>query len=200
MDDELLRQQIIEILQNAGSYSTKEDLNMAVMNMLKILPPPVVKLKAEESIPTSTTLFKGEIPYPSPEKYDFTFIDLFAGIGGFRFRLHVKDLPGKPDIVLPKYKTVIEVRGCYWHRHEGCKDATTPSTNTEFWKNKFAATVARDKRTEQELKALGWKVIVPWECEISSCCTRKLRLYHMINQQKETFYLDKTPKHYQCDF
>ena len=84
MDDELLRQQIIEILQNAGSSSTKEDLNMAVMNMLKILPPPVVKLKAEESMPTSTTLFKGEIPYPSPEEYDFTFIDLFAGIGGFR--------------------------------------------------------------------------------------------------------------------
>ena len=84
MDDELLRQQIIEILQNAGSSSTKEDLNLAVMNMLRILPPPMAKLKAEESMPTSTTLFKGEIPYPSPEKYDFTFIDLFAGIGGFR--------------------------------------------------------------------------------------------------------------------
>ena len=124
----------------------------------------------------------------------------FLHRNGFRFRLHVKDFPGKPDIVLPKYKTVIEVRGCYWHRHENCKDATTPSTNTEFWKNKFAATVARDKRTEQELKALGWKVIVLWECEISSCCTWERRLYHIINQQKETFYLYKTPKHYRCDF
>ena len=92
----------------------------------------------------------------------------FLHRNGFRFRLHVKDLPGKPDIVLPKYKTVIEIRGCYWHRHEGCKDATTPSTNIEFWQNKFAATVARDKRTEQELKTLGWKVIVLWECDISN--------------------------------
>ena len=90
----------------------------------------------------------------------------FLHRNGFRFRLHVKDLPGKPDIVLPKYKTVIEVRGCYWHRHEGCKDATTPSTNIEFWQNKFAATVVRDKQTEQELKALGWNVIVLWECEV----------------------------------
>ena len=90
----------------------------------------------------------------------------FLHRNGFRFRLHVKDLPGKPDIVLPKYKTVIEIRGCYWHRHEGCKDATTPSTNIEFWQNKFAATVVRDKQTEQELKALGWNVIVLWECEV----------------------------------
>ena len=90
----------------------------------------------------------------------------FLHRNGFRFRLHAKDLPGKPDIVLPKYKTVIEVRGCYWHRHEGCKDATTPSTNTDFWQKKFADNVARDKRTEQELKALGWNVIVVWECEV----------------------------------
>ena len=90
----------------------------------------------------------------------------FLHRNGFRFRLHVKDLSGKPDIVLPKYKTVIEVRGCYWHRHEGCKDATTPSTNTEFWQKKFAENVARDESTEQELKALGWNVIVVWECKI----------------------------------
>ena len=92
----------------------------------------------------------------------------FLHRNGFRFRLHAKDLPGKPDIVLPKYKTVIEVRGCYWHRHEGCKDATTPSTNAVFWQKKFADNVARDKRTEQELKALGWNVIVVWECEIEN--------------------------------
>ena len=90
----------------------------------------------------------------------------FLHRNGFRFRLHVKDLPGKPDIVLPKYKTVIEVRGCYWHWHEGCKDATTPSTNTEFWQKKFAENVARDQRTEQALKELGWNVIVVWECEV----------------------------------
>ena len=86
----------------------------------------------------------------------------FLHRNGFRFRLHAKDLPGKPDIVLPKYKTVIEVRGCYWHRHEGCKDATTPSTNAVFWQKKFADNVARDKRTEQELKALGCNVIFVW--------------------------------------
>ena len=90
----------------------------------------------------------------------------FLHRNGFRFRLQVKDLPGKPDIVLPKYKTVIEVRGCYWHRHEGCKDATTPSTNAEFWQKKFAENIARDQRTRQELKELGWNVIVVWECEL----------------------------------
>ncbi len=87
---------------------------------------------------------------------------------GFRFRLHVKDLPGKPDIVLPKYKTVIEVRGCFWHRHPGCKIATTPSTNTEFWQKKFAQNVARDKENEEKLKQLGWNVIIIWSCELSS--------------------------------
>ncbi len=87
---------------------------------------------------------------------------------GFRFRLHVKDLPGKPDIVLPKYKTVIEVRGCFWPRHPGCKIATTPSTNTEFWQKKFAQNVARDKENEEKLKQLGWNVIIIWSCELSS--------------------------------
>ena len=86
---------------------------------------------------------------------------------GFRFRLHVKDLPGTPDIVLPKYKTVIDVRGCYWHRHSGCRFATNPSANAEFWQHKFARTVARDMHIEQELKALGWNVVVLWECEIN---------------------------------
>ena len=104
----------------------------------------------------------------------------FLHRNGFRFRLHAQDLPGKPDIVLPKYKTVIEVRGCYWHRHEGCKDATTPSTNTEFWQRKFAATVNRDKRTAQQLQDLGWKVIALWECETKSeeqlsCLVKKIK-------------------------
>lgn len=84
---------------------------------------------------------------------------------GFRFRLHRKDLPGKPDIVLPKYKTVIEVRGCYWHRHLGCKDATLPKTNTEFWRKKFAETVNRDIKNVELLKNLGWETLIVWECE-----------------------------------
>ena len=89
----------------------------------------------------------------------------FLHKNGFRFRLHVKDLPGHPDIVLPKYKTVIEVRGCFWHRHPGCKYATTPSSNTEFWQAKFKQNIKRDKRHAGELNALGWQVIVVWECE-----------------------------------
>lgn len=84
---------------------------------------------------------------------------------GYRFRLHVKDLPEKPDIVLPKYKTVILVHGCFWHRHKGCPEASVPSTNQEYWKKKFQRNVERDKQDQAELKKLGWKVIVIWECE-----------------------------------
>jgi DNA mismatch endonuclease (patch repair protein) len=84
---------------------------------------------------------------------------------GFRFRLHVKTLPGHPDIVLPKYKTVVEVRGCFWHRHPGCKIATTPSSNTNYWQKKFERNVERDKRHAEELKALGWNLVVVWGCE-----------------------------------
>ena len=84
---------------------------------------------------------------------------------GFRFRLHVKSLPGTPDIVLPKYKAIIEVRGCYWHRHPGCRQTTTPSTNVEFWQEKFKRNVERDRCTEKRLKELGWDLIVVWECE-----------------------------------
>ena len=92
----------------------------------------------------------------------------FLHQNGFRFRLHVKNLPGTPDIVLRKYKTVIEVRGCYWHRHESCKIAATPSSNVDFWSKKFADNIARDKRTEADLRSLGWNVIVLWECEIKN--------------------------------
>ena len=85
---------------------------------------------------------------------------------GFRFRLHVKNLPGHPDIVLPKYRTVVEVRGCFWHRHPGCRQSTTPSTNAEFWQEKFKRNVERDEKTEKQLKELGWNLIVIWECEL----------------------------------
>ena len=87
---------------------------------------------------------------------------------GFRFRLHAKNLPGHPDIVLPKYRTVVEVRGCFWHRHPGCRQATMPSTNVEFWREKFKRNVDRDRNTEKQLKELGWNLIVVWECELKS--------------------------------
>ena len=85
---------------------------------------------------------------------------------GFRYRKNVKSLPGKPDIVLPKYHTIIFVHGCFWHRHEGCKQATTPKSRTDFWLEKFQKNVQNDAKHIQELKNMGWKVIVLWECEL----------------------------------
>ena len=85
---------------------------------------------------------------------------------GFRFRLHKKDLPGSPDIVLPKYKTVIFVHGCFWHRHENCKYASTPKTRSEFWESKFEGNIKRDKINQTNLIKLGWKIIIVWECEL----------------------------------
>ena len=85
---------------------------------------------------------------------------------GYRFRLHQKNLPGKPDIVLPKYKSVILVHGCYWHRHDGCRYAYSPKSRVEFWSQKFARTVQRDKENLAALKVLGWRTLVVWECQI----------------------------------
>jgi DNA mismatch endonuclease (patch repair protein) len=87
---------------------------------------------------------------------------------GLRFRLNVKKLPGKPDIVLPRYKSVVLVHGCFWHRHEGCKVATTPKSNTPYWMDKFGRNVARDARVAEELTSGGWRVFVAWECELDS--------------------------------
>ena len=85
---------------------------------------------------------------------------------GYRFRNSDKRYPGKPDIVLPKYHVAIFVHGCFWHRHEGCKDATTPKTRTEFWLEKFDKNVKNDQIKQEKLRELGWKVIVIWECEL----------------------------------
>ena len=85
---------------------------------------------------------------------------------GLRFRLHAK-LPGKPDLVFPKYKTVVFVHGCFWHRHKGCRLATTPATNPVFWQEKFDANVHRDALVKKALSKLGWKVLVVWACELT---------------------------------
>ena len=84
---------------------------------------------------------------------------------GYRFRLHRKDLPGSPDIVFPRFRKVILVHGCFWHRHGGCSRATTPRTRHEFWAAKFESNIARDRRNFRDLKALGWDCKVIWECE-----------------------------------
>lgn len=85
---------------------------------------------------------------------------------GFRFRLHDKRLPGKPDIVLPGHRTVIFVNGCFWHRHNNCEYAYTPKSRQEFWLNKFQGTVQRDQEKQKMLADLGWQVLVVWECEL----------------------------------
>jgi DNA mismatch endonuclease (patch repair protein) len=85
---------------------------------------------------------------------------------GYRFRLHDPRLPGKPDIVLPKYKTAIFVNGCFWHRHEGCRHSSMPQTRQDFWKKKFSGTVLRDRKKIQQLEESGWKALTIWECEL----------------------------------
>lgn len=87
---------------------------------------------------------------------------------GFRYRLHVKTLPGKPDLVLPRYGAVVFVHGCFWHRHPACSIATTPKSNTAFWKEKFSRNVARDRRSIEQLRGAGWSVFVVWECEVNT--------------------------------
>ncbi len=100
---------------------------------------------------------------------------------GFRYRLHVKGMAGKPDIVLPKYKTVIFVQGCFWHGHEGCKYYVVPKTNTEWWLTKIKGNIDKDNRSNSLLKAEGWRVIYIWECglkrsKIDSTLTNLLTL------------------------
>lgn len=88
----------------------------------------------------------------------------FLHQAGLRFRLHDKSLPGAPDLVFPRHGAVVFVHGCYWHRHEGCKYASTPASNVEFWKRKFAGNVSRDRDAVGKLIALGWRVFILWEC------------------------------------
>lgn len=95
---------------------------------------------------------------------------------GRRFRLHRRDLPGTPDIVFPKSRKAIFVHGCFWHRHESCAKATTPKTRVEFWQEKFDRNMARDKRKEAELRAVGWDVTTVWECETRDLVALEIRL------------------------
>src|SRR5277367_5745619 len=90
----------------------------------------------------------------------------FLHAHGFRYKLHDKTLPGKPDIVLPKYKTVIFIHGCFWHGHEGCKYYVVPKTRTEWWLNKITGNINNDVKAEEQLTANGWKVLKIWGCEL----------------------------------
>ena len=101
---------------------------------------------------------KGTKPEEIVRKYLFS--------QGFRYRKNDKRLPGTPDIVLPKYKTVIFVNGCFWHGHKGCKYFVWPKNNAEFWKNKIESNISRDRKKAETLKDQGWKVLVVWECDL----------------------------------
>jgi DNA mismatch endonuclease (patch repair protein) len=112
---------------------------------------------------------------------------------GFRYRLHDKKLPGKPDIVLPKYRTVIFVHGCFWHGHEGCRYFVMPKTRTEWWREKIQKNAERDKEAVTSLKLIGWKPIELWECELKNSVRienlKKLELrIKEINAKKTDFY------------
>lgn len=116
------------------------------------------RTKEARSINMSHIRSKNTKPEEKVSKYLFK--------SGFRYRRNVTKLPGKPDIVLPKYKTVIFVNGCFWHRHESCKYASIPKSNTDFWVSKFNYNTSNDKKHIEQLEAAGWNVIVVWECEI----------------------------------
>jgi DNA mismatch endonuclease, patch repair protein len=87
---------------------------------------------------------------------------------GYRFRIHVRALPGTPDIVLTRYRLVVFVHGCFWHRHPGCKVATTPKTHKKFWTAKFARNVANDQKHRRKLRRMGWRVVTVWACQLKS--------------------------------
>ncbi|MGH9515524.1 MAG: very short patch repair endonuclease [Terriglobales bacterium] len=86
---------------------------------------------------------------------------------GYRYRLHARDLPGRPDLVFPARKKIIEVRGCFWHQHVGCNEAHVPKTRIHYWRPKLTSNRKRDNKNVERLRALGWKVLVVWECEIT---------------------------------
>ena len=109
---------------------------------------------------------------------------------GFRFRLHRRDLPGSPDLVFPRYQTVIFVHGCFWHRHDGCRYAYRPKSRIQFWTKKFEENVARDERNEAALRNLGWRVLVIWECETRDHDLVRARLLAHLGQRKVASAVD----------
>lgn len=101
---------------------------------------------------------------------------------GYRFRLHLPDLPGRPDIVMRKHKKIIFVHGCFWHSHNGCKSSSRPSTNTLFWNKKLDGNIARDSEQIKKLEYMGWKVLVVWECQTSNQSALELILIDFLKQ------------------
>ena len=114
---------------------------------------------------------------------------------GIRYRLHDKRLPGRPDLVFPKYAAVCLVHGCFWHRHEGCRYATTPATRPDFWRGKFEMNEARDRRNEHALRTGGWRVAIVWECTLKKDSAAEVaqRLDRWLRGEETTFDSDQRP-------
>ena len=113
---------------------------------------------------------------------------------GFRFRLHPKDLPGRPDIVFPRFRAAVFVHGCFWHRHNGCRYAYTPKSRVAFWTEKFKKNVAHDRRSEEALRNLGWRVLVIWECETQNEIALKRCLVDYLREDGQALSLDAAQK------
>ncbi len=109
---------------------------------------------------------------------------------GLRFRLHRKDLPGKPDLVFPKHRLAVFVHGCFWHRHPHCSKASSPKSRTEYWQAKFEANVTRDAQVEKKLEAMGWRVEVVWECETRDQEALRNRLDGILDPNRSTDDID----------
>jgi DNA mismatch endonuclease (patch repair protein) len=105
---------------------------------------------------------------------------------GYRFRLQRKDLPGNPDIVLPRHRKIIFIHGCFWHGHEGCRRAARPASNTEFWNRKIDKNMARDTRVISELKKLGWQVLTVWQCQTKDSIALQAYLTQFLESEQET--------------
>ncbi|NQW50978.1 MAG: DNA mismatch endonuclease Vsr [Rhodospirillales bacterium] len=115
---------------------------------------------------------------------------------GFRFRLHVATLPGKPDLVFPRFRAVVFVQGCFWHRHQGCPACTIPASNAEFWSRKFEENVARDARNVTALRATGWRVATVWECAVRRMSDKELSdaVGNWLGGARSSLLLPRTPR------
>lgn len=135
-----------------------------------------IKTKESRSYNMSKITGKDTKPEEIVRKYLFS--------RGFRYRKNDRKLPGTPDLVLPKYRTVIFVNGCFWHGHKGCKYFVWPKSNAEFWRKKIETNIARDRRNEIQLKNMGWNVLVVWECELRSA-KKQATLERLENKLKQ---------------
>ena len=135
-----------------------------------------IKTKESRSYNMSRIAGKDTKPEELVRKYLFS--------KGFRYRKNVRKLPGTPDLVLPKYRTVIFVNGWFWHGHEGCKDFVWPKSNAEFWRQKIETNISRDRRKEAQLRDMGWNVMIVWECELR-LPKRQVTLERLENQLRQ---------------